>query len=301
VALATSGAPPLYRSFVADQDRLYLLTTESDGHLHLRRSSNAGGSWGGPVQISSTDVQKPHRVALAVRGDFVHVVNSREFNVGADRQIFYWRSTDGGASFAAAVVLDDHPDGPVNPSVAVEGSVVHVAYERFDEGPQLYYLQSPDDGLTWSDPMRLSNPTDGNALRGRVQAVAGRVIVSWQQDILGPSFSQRIGIRRSLDAGATWQAVQFVTPAGRLFNHHVIVAQLGGDVHIACLDGRPGSADATAQYVGSDDYGATWSAPQTIASQSADGASQPFEMAADAGYVHLVIGPTPALYSRRPR
>jgi hypothetical protein len=292
-----AGAPPLYRTFVASGSNLHLLTNEG-GHLYFRGSTDDGDTWSSRIRLSATDLQRPHRVALAVSGDHVHVVNSLSFTAGANRQIFYWRSANGGASFGSAVVLDNHPDGPVNASIASEGSVVHVLYDRFDD-KHVYYLRSSDNGATWTDPLPISDPAGGETLRPRIVAVGGRVIASWQQDIPGATFTQRIAVRRSPDGGTTWLSVQFVTPPGARYNHQVIAPGTGGRIHVAFINGVVGAPATTAEYILSEDYGENWSAPQIVATLGADGAGQPYEMVEAGGWVHMVLGPPQGYYSRR--
>ncbi len=86
---------------------------------------------------------------------------------GADRDIYYVRSTDGGESFSEPVLLnDDDPDelrlqADPNLSVAPDGRVDAVWWDfRKDPGTfvnDVYYAYSTDNGASWSDNIRISD------------------------------------------------------------------------------------------------------------------------------------------------
>lgn len=296
------GSIPLYRTFTASASALFLAYTGTDGNLYFASSTDVGGSWLISPAISKTAVERPHRVAIAIGGTqvlpVVHVSNGREFDAGADRRLFYWRSLDRGASFTDVTVLDSSPGGPVNPSLAATGSNVYVVYERWSEG-QVYFRRSSDGGATWTLPVRLSDPAAGNAFRARVTLADDVVVATWQQDIPGSQLTQRIAVRRSLDGGASWSEPGYATPPDRRFNHQVVTSAAGGWVMLAFIEGDPGSTAATLQYTASRDYGLTWASPETVMVQSVAGTSQPFEIVARGGYVHILSGPEPALYTRK--
>jgi hypothetical protein len=298
VAIPGAGAPPLYGTFIAEGRHLYLLTEDADGHLYFRKSTNEGQTWSSAVRLSATAIERPHRVSIAVRGNFVHVVNSREFNAGPARKIQYWRSSDGGNSFTNMIVLDDHTDGPVNPDVAVEGSLVHVVYERVDESDRpIYYLRSTDNGSTWDAPRKLSEPGGQPSIRPRLVAMDGILIVAWEQRVTAIPDDRDIVVRRSLDQGTTWSAIRFATQSPGLYYSHPVIAGRSGGVVVIAFPGGEGTriADHASRATISKDYGVTWNQDQVISEEMA----QPFAAAVSATAAHVIVRNGRFFYARR--
>ncbi|MBA2557433.1 MAG: fibronectin type III domain-containing protein, partial [Chloroflexi bacterium] len=290
-----------YRSFVAVGSTLYLLTVHrSTQDLWFHKSTNGGATWSS-TNLTRTEEQKANRGSIAVNGSYVHVVNSREFNY-SNRTVTYWRSTDGGATWAAPVTLGDETGGGmVNPDVATEGSEVHIVYENwagstsvYAAGHHLVYRRSTNNGATWAPTYTLRT---GSVARGRLVAMGGRVIIAWEDYFDAAANNSDIFLRRSLDGGASWQPVQRVTNEPLKNGHPVLVGGPLGVLHLGIY-----VADSNVEpsyYMQSRDYGATWG-PREVVTSVAD---FPYGMAVSASYVHMAQipaeGTVSAYYSRR--
>lgn len=291
----------LYRSVAAVGRTLHMLTsTGDDANLIYSRSEDGGATW--PVEHNlsgDVDTRRAHRASIAVSGNHVHVANSRQFNA-PDRTVSYWRSTNGGLSFSAPVTIYGESDGGgVNPDLAAGvGGVVHLVLESWAGGNPLpapynpvtglggiraIYFRSTDNGATWPTPQLgvvLGNPI----LRPRVSAAGGvvTIITETQDGVPGP---RQLWESRSINDGASWEAIRKITSAPNLSISHPLVANgPGGQVHVAAFD----ETNRRLLTVHSTDNGVTWRSPLVAATLATNGIDTPFSMVAAGGYLHMV-------------
>jgi hypothetical protein len=289
--ITTAIAP--YRSFLAVDGALYLLTTDvaNDGALRFRKSTDNGVTWSN-VLLSANANENGHRAALAVSGTTVHVANSRLFN-SVVRQVSYWRSTNGGTSFGSAVVLSSAGG---NPDLAVVGTTVHCAYElkpnqSNDTGRQIVYRRSDDDGATWGSES--ANLFTLPAIRPRLVARGSTVNLVYEL-IGGLGYDMTTQLRRSTDNGATWASeITITASAGKNIGHPVIGAGPAGYLHVVSMN--QSDSNSPGYYVYSADDGATWSTPAAPdASYDIAGVqATPVSVVASATRVHVIA---PGLY-----
>jgi hypothetical protein len=81
-----------------------------------------------------------------------------------DEEIFYKRSTDGALTFGRTIALSNDELSSVNPTIAVSGDTVYVAWDSIAPGPplpgresDLMYRRSFDGGSTFGSTINLSN------------------------------------------------------------------------------------------------------------------------------------------------
>lgn len=95
--------------------------------LNYRRSANNGESWENKVKLYEglLDVSNTYN-RLVVAGPYVHIVVS--LNSGTAKEVLYFRSTDGGATFEPPKVLTTTPYDLYNLHIDAQGSKVGVSY-----------------------------------------------------------------------------------------------------------------------------------------------------------------------------
>jgi type II secretory pathway pseudopilin PulG len=121
--------------------------------VYYIQSFDRGNSWDDPVLISNN--LNGAFPSIAVSGNIVHVVFFSPTNAG----IFYVRSQDNGISWEDPVLLSSQVEVHSYPSLAVNGSFLHLAWENDWVGNQkILYKRSIDDGSNWSDDVMLSVP-----------------------------------------------------------------------------------------------------------------------------------------------
>lgn len=296
-----SRAIPLYGAFRAQGPILHLLTEDGAQNLYYHRSPDGGASWDTAIRLNQDPQQRAHRVWMEVRGDYVHVLNTRPFNA-TNHQTTYWRSTDGGRSFGPPVVMADPSVRSSGGGLAVAGDDVFAVYEWrvWDEERQfwapggIYFQRSADNGATWS-AREVVHP--GPAHRPRVFAGEGRVLVTWATwtgagaGLMPMEYAE---VRTSSDLGETFGAptIALFEPGSDL-GHPAWALEPGGRVHVIAYDSNdPAGA---LMYAYSLDYGRSWSA-----SQPAGDAFHTYEMVVSDRFLHAVVGNSPVYYIRRP-
>ena len=309
IAPAAGNFPAMYGGLAADGDNVFLITAPDDmsssasaggRQLDFRRSTDNGATWSSPLRIT-TSTNPIFRARIAARGQFVHVAGV--ISPTTDASLWYFRSTNGGASFTATQL--DMNLGPYGggQTVAVDGSTVHIGYTRamngVGAGPTLY-VRSVDDGATWSPPVTIGESSMESSRQARVQVSAqgGRVFVCWQREgsfTGAPLPADRLGFTVSLNGGTTWSTPAIVPgDTGVDRNHHQIWMGPGGSLHVLWRHGDSGdTVPDAAGYRFSPDDGVTWRPTElAIDTRATLGANHPWSMVADADAVHVLAGPS---------
>jgi hypothetical protein len=96
-------------------------------------------------------------IEAGINSNNIHLVYTENIS-GNNDEIFYKKSTDGGATWSAAKRLTWNSGTSSYPSIAVDWqNNVHVAWQDNISGPyQIYYKKSTDGGSTWTTMKRLS-------------------------------------------------------------------------------------------------------------------------------------------------
>ena len=130
---------------------------DRDGNyeIYYKRSTDGGTNWGADIRLTN-NVASSYRPSLAVSGTQIFVIWADDRD--ANMEIYYKRSTDGGANWSADTRLTNNPADSFTPTVAISGSQVHVVWRDSRDGNQeIYYKNSPDGGTNWGADTRLTN------------------------------------------------------------------------------------------------------------------------------------------------
>ncbi|MBI5489374.1 MAG: hypothetical protein HY905_18725 [Deltaproteobacteria bacterium] len=203
---------------------------ENHCEVYLANSVDGGRTFAAPVMVSTPDGLSSWTASVASWGATTHVAWTDErFNVDAEgrpydcivvgggvtchEEVFYRRSTDGGATFTGPEVrlTSDPPGAPQwswAPSIVAWHDDVHIAYFDHRSGSfQLYYRRSRDAGATWETEEDLTSglaPQPYHWWRPSLAAVADQLqLTFWEVDLDGGS---SIWTMSSLDTGATWSS-----------------------------------------------------------------------------------------------
>lgn len=254
---------------------------DREGHfiLYYKRSTDGGITWGTDTRLtySPSVSQEPH---IAVSGDSVFVV--WHYNHNTNLEIYFKRSIDGGLTWGEDIRLTNRASTSKYASIAVSGSVVHVAwidYLVFGMSGDVYYKQSIDGGDTWGEDTQLTN-TPGYTWHPTM-AVSGSVLHLVYYDYQDNWWE--IHYLRSTDKGLTWEPDVRLTnePKG---SYHPSICSAGLDVHVAWYDSRDGETEI--YYKRSTDGGITWK--EDVRLTNAPGSSLHPSIAADGSNVHIV-------------
>jgi hypothetical protein len=167
-------------------------------------------------------------------------------------EIYHKLSTDNGATWTADQRITNTPGNSDYPSVTLQDSFVHVVWMENDGGEwEVYYVRSTDYGATWSEETPLTNAAEYQWFPC-VAAGGNNVYTVWYDTRNGGN--GEVYLRRSTDAGATWE------PEARLTNEpnsscYASVSAVDSLVHVVWSDTR---TYFDIWYKRSTDFGATW-------------------------------------------
>lgn len=124
--------------------------------IFYTRSTDNGQSFTAPHNLSKNPGRSVSPAA-AVEGSNVYVVWDE--NTPGTREIFYARSSDGGASFSAPQNLSKTPSFSAAPAIAASGDMIYIAWteEMPGENYEIFYVWSPDGGSSFTLPQNISN------------------------------------------------------------------------------------------------------------------------------------------------
>ena len=208
------------------------------GLLICMTVSVANAQWDDVVRMTNADgfslTSFSNQKNIAVNGNVVHMVyyDQRDaelpFIPTTGYDVYYTRSDNNGTSYGAEIKLASG----LNPSIAVNGSVVHVVYDATRNGArEVYYMRSNDNGDTWSTEV---NITSGVSMQTMASlAVSGNnVHVAYYDNSMGNSEIFHI---RSTNGGSSWLAkTRISNTAGQ--SSRPCLGTSGSNVHIVWVD-----------------------------------------------------------------
>jgi len=313
VAIDGAGPLPIYGPLAAEGSNVYVLTRTA-GALRVQRSTDGGLTWSGPVALLGYAADPADRVQMDAEDDNLHIFVGRAgATPNATFKVYYWRSTDAGASFGDVATPDASIAEPPSPGgIAVENGVVHIAYAAITDigtlGHRARYLRSLDNGATWLPPVDVSGPGSNPQIRPRPRVLDGRVLILWEEP-LDHNQSQpypnatKSDIRATIsrDNGATWETPQAVTTLPTVYANHPEVA-VGPDgffhvIYRISADQKTLTITDPMGYRNSMDYGATWAAHE-IAIDDPSQETHPINVVATNNAVH--VASSNGVYVRRP-
>jgi len=190
---------------------------------------------------------------------YLHVV-WHNFASG-DAEIYYKKSTNGGASWSANQRLTWTANGSYDPDIAVASSGrVHVVWHDYTSGNyEIYYRGSTDGGTSWLPSQRLTwTPVMSKSPTIAVDGV-DRIHVVWDDSAPG---NPDVYYRRSVTGGASWTPTQRLTRTSGNSFFPAIACSPAGHLHVVWSDDTSGEYEV--YYQAGADGGATWSSPQRL-------------------------------------
>ena len=177
---APSGAPQIIASgnnvYVSWMDK-----TTGNYDIFVAKSSNAGSTFGTPVNVSKTPKDSGYQ-QMTASGNDIYVVWT-ETIADKNYDVYFAKSTDGGMTFGAPVNISNNVGASGWAQVAAPNNI-YVAWE--DNTPGNYDIliaKSTDGGATFSTPVNVSNTPEESAF---VQMVATNdsVYLTWHDGAL---------------------------------------------------------------------------------------------------------------------
>ena len=187
---------------------IHVAWTEYEGALWYRRSSDGGRTFSERMRIAG-DRDAPARAPSIAVGADEDVHLSWTVLEGAAPGLRVATSTDGGATFGAAIVVGERNGAPDAPTLAVDGEgTVHLAYAELPvastNGSHILYTRRLVGAATFEAPRRISDGAGSAGYPSLAIDGGGGVYVVWERflTILGRRLG--LGFVHSRDAGRTF-------------------------------------------------------------------------------------------------
>ena len=204
--------------------------------IYYVRSTDGGQSWNNKVPLTlDTNIVNRGPISITASGSNVHAVWRDDRNGGGNGEIYYKRSSDNGGSWGPDIRLTVDTMMSTFPTLAVDGSTVHVVWEDFRDdmlgGWEIYYKRSLDGGTNWEPDRRFTENGSGSA--DPTIAVGGsNVYLIWNDGEMGSGLHYNF----STDNGTNWNTHSLITENAMPFFPSVAVS--GSAVHVVWFDIR---------------------------------------------------------------
>jgi len=241
VPLTTGSTYTLYPSVATEGNNVHVVwidarpATNYLPEVYYRRSTDGGSTWQSEARLS-TGQSSTRQPAIAVAGDLVHVVWD-DGRHGLNAEIYYRRSTDGGATWQSETRFTDASGSSFNGVVAATGQHAYAAWDDDRDGNwEIYCKRSTDAGANWSADTRLTNNI-ADSYFASIAAAGNCVHITWEdaRDVNLEEYH-----KRSADYGQTWSDDTRLTNSTGHSSYNT-VAVSGTAVHVLWHDNREGN------------------------------------------------------------
>ena len=293
--LSDDSSETLFVRIIEDGRRLMVLWRNNyyyggnrPRNISYNISNNNGLTWSGPEYVLNPSWEHILYFSASSNGSVVNVILSSR--IDHDLIFFNIRSTNFGQSWSDPVVLFSAAQ-EIWPDQVTANSMVHFVWSgryTMDDKIEIYYMQSTDNGISWSQSIPLSDEDQHHSQLPAVDADGyGNVVVTWMDfKYAPPGATGDIFIRQSADSGSNWIAENQLT-----FNHYAFRSDviLNADtIHVVWEDESQSVFHRRIYYINSTDNGVSWSEPYWV--DGTDDDSWNPAVAASNGKVYVVWG-----------
>ena len=251
---------------------------DGNPEIYYKRSTNNGINWESDVRLTN-DPAVSSEAVISAEGQLVNVI-WRDTRDGS-HEIFYKRSTDGGATWSTDTMLTNHSAGlAASISMSVSGLNVHLAWSdtRDNNDYEIYYKRSTNGGISWGADTRLTNELRISESPA-ITLNSSEIHITWV-DLRDSNINTEIYYKRSTDNGNSWSSDTRLTVYANAMNPSILLS--GPIVHLAWHN----SSGSEINYRRSLNSGVTWETKEQVSS-SFSGAIQP-NIAVTGNKVHII-------------
>jgi hypothetical protein len=196
----------------------------------------------------------------------LHAVTDDDSGAVTGSEVFYRRSTDGGATFTAPVKL--HPTGALARESAFTidptGRIFVVWSGRFiaDPTPRIYFVKSTDGGASFSAPLAINGNTGYAVLPNIAADRSGNLVVGWY-DLSGDA--PVVGWSRSTNAGTSFSTPVAIFDSPNVFTRPAVAIDSKNNAYLAWIQQ---SSSASVIRLAVSKAGGAFGAPTTATDSS---------------------------------
>jgi len=221
--------------------------------IYYKKSTNDGATWGRLKRITyNSGVSRCPLIAIDTSNN-IHIL--WQDDTPGNFEIFYKKSTTGGATWSLVKRLTYNSGLSINPDMAIDSNynVYLIWQDDFLGNPEIFLKSSTNAGITWGAIRRITynyGTTEAPAIAVDTQ---DNIHIGWNYSVLG---NNEIYYKRSTNYGAAWTAFSRITYNGGSSQGLDIAADSKGDVHLTWQDNSPGNFEVL--FRKSLDNGSTW-------------------------------------------
>jgi hypothetical protein len=277
-----SGSPDIA---VDGSDRLNLVwvdNTPGNPEIYYKKSLDWGATWTANKRLTFTSGNSWSSAIAVDASGKLHAV--WQDDTSGNHEIYYKKSTDGGATWTANKRLTFTSGDSVVPAIGVDSSgYLHVVWQDDTAGNcEIYYTKSIDKGATWTVGKRLTWNSGGSEVPAIALDASGYLHVVWQDDTAG---NYETYYRKSTDGGTTWAANKRLTWTLGSSERPAIGVDSSGNPHVVWHDNSSGRYQIS--YRMSPDGGTNWSFATRL-TWSSENCHDPVLAVDPAGNIHVI-------------
>ncbi|MCX6645230.1 MAG: S8 family serine peptidase [bacterium] len=261
------------------------------------------GTWQDPQQLTMTGGSgesnyswRAETATCPVTGNVYVVFDT---NRTGNFDVMVMRSTNKAQSFEDPVLIDGSPQNDYYPDVQVDSEgVVHVVYysnKINNNNREIFYCRSTDFGVTWGEPVRLTNATRDSRIPKLAIGLDDSINVAWHDDRTADN-DYNIYFIRSDDGGDTWSTDLMVNDSNPPSTEVAIAVGYDGVIHIVWeeVTGQWWNSVSNVFYARSTNNGLNFSTQAKLNTGSYDSRCAHADITADdLGNVYAVFHYTP--------
>jgi BNR repeat-like domain/BNR repeat-containing family member len=249
------------------------IAVDSSGHLHLvwhddtsgnyeiyyKKSTDGGATWTTSRRLTWNSGGSEAAVVAVDPSGYLHVVWSDD--TSGNREIYYKKSTDGGATWMTSQRLTWNSGVSVSPALAIDPSAhLHLIWQDSTPGNnEIYYKRSTDGGVTWTTSQRITWNSGGSNSPALASDFSGRLHLVWADETPG---NYEIYYKKSADGGTTWGTNQRLTWIVNGSHSPDIAVDASARVYVVWYDEMPEIYDIF--FKSSTDSGISWSTSKRL-------------------------------------
>ncbi len=227
--------------------------TPGNVQIYYTKSPDGGTTWASSRRLTWNSGFCVNPAIAVDSSKHLHVVWN-DLTAGKE-EIFYRKSTDGGATWTSSKRLTWNPGSSSYPDIAIDSSDnLHVVWQDFTPGNgEIYYRKSSDGGATWASSKRLTWNSGWSQYPAVTLDSLSHLHLVWQDY---PAANEEVYYRKSTDGGTTWTSSKRLTWNPDNSNYPAVAADSPADLFVVWEDYTPGIAEI--YYRKSTDGGASW-------------------------------------------
>jgi len=176
--------------------------TPGNYEIYFRKSIDGGETWQAAHRLTSNSGASTYP-AIAANGEKIYVVWVD--NTSGNNDIFFRKSTDGGATWNAAKQLTTSASDSHHPRIALNGSNIYATWcDDVTGNYEIYFRRSLDSGASWQTSKNITNNA-GSSGSPDIAVRGDSVFLAWDDTDPG---NYEIYFCRSDNGGVSWQASQ---------------------------------------------------------------------------------------------